>query len=377
MWARPVPPLRVAREAVAATDEPSEADPGDGVQGVGDRRRRVVARIADHLLAVRTDRPWRVAIDGITAAGKTTFADELAAALRARGAPVVRISMDGFHHPRAVRHRRGRHDPDGYYLDAYDFGALAEHVLGPLGPGGDRRYRPAVIDLATDTVLDPQWCEAPGDAVVVVDGSFLQRELRAVWDDVVFLDCSPDVALARGVERDADLLGGAGRARELFAARYHPACRRYLDEHDPAASATVVVGHDDPARPELRRIGGRAGTTTSLFSYGTLQQPEVQVHTFGRHLAGRPAAVTGFAQSWIAIADPAVVAASGLDRHPVVTRSDDPHAEVTGTVFEITTDELAAADLYEVDDYRRTLASCTSGEAAWLYVAAELLAEDG
>ena len=50
----------------------------------------------------------RVGIDGVDGAGKTCFADELAAALRRRGRPVVRVSVDDFHQVREIRYRRGR-----------------------------------------------------------------------------------------------------------------------------------------------------------------------------------------------------------------------------------------------------------------------------
>ena len=104
-----------------------------------------------------------------------------------------------------------------------------------------------------------------------------------------------------------------------------------------------------------------------LFSYGTLRQPEVQLATFGRLLAGRETAVVGFRLEWLTITDPHVIATSGSDRHPLLV--PDPSAEpVPGTVFEISVDELLAADEYEVDDYRRVLVPLDTGEKAWVYV---------
>ena len=41
---------------------------------------------------------------------------------------------------------------------------------------------------------------------------------------------------------------------------------------------------------------------------------------------------------------------------------------VTGTVFEITAEELANADKYEVADYQRVAAPLASGRTAWVYV---------
>lgn len=55
--------------------------------------------------------------DGVDGAGKTTFADELAAVLRAAGRTVLRASVDGFHGPQAHRHRRGRHAWEGFWLE--------------------------------------------------------------------------------------------------------------------------------------------------------------------------------------------------------------------------------------------------------------------
>jgi gamma-glutamylcyclotransferase (GGCT)/AIG2-like uncharacterized protein YtfP len=107
-----------------------------------------------------------------------------------------------------------------------------------------------------------------------------------------------------------------------------------------------------------------------LFSYGTLQDKAVQRATFGRELTGWPDAITGYAQSLVAIDDPEVIATSGKTHHPIVRASTDPDDEIPGTVFEITAEELAAADEYEVSDYQRVSVPLKSGGQAWVYVAA-------
>ncbi|MEV0531835.1 gamma-glutamylcyclotransferase family protein [Kitasatospora sp. NPDC050463] len=107
-----------------------------------------------------------------------------------------------------------------------------------------------------------------------------------------------------------------------------------------------------------------------LFSYGTLQLPEVQLARFGRLLEARPDALPGFRLTWIAITDPEVIAASGTDRHPLVVASSDDADAVEGSVFAITDGELAAADDYEVDDYVRTEVVLRSGAKSWAYLAA-------
>jgi gamma-glutamylcyclotransferase (GGCT)/AIG2-like uncharacterized protein YtfP len=108
--------------------------------------------------------------------------------------------------------------------------------------------------------------------------------------------------------------------------------------------------------------------TALLFSYGTLHQPEVQRTTFGRELNGRPDAIVGYELDDVTITDPHVIATSGSDRHPILRPTDRPDAAVEGMVFAISDADLAAADDYEVDDYRRVAVPLRSGEQAWVYV---------
>ena len=99
--------------------------------------RDVAGRIADPRAL---GRPVLVGIDGMDGAGKTTFADELAAELLREGRSVVRIGVDGFHRPRDERYRRGRHSPEGFWADSYDYDALRTQVLEPFAPGGSHPF---------------------------------------------------------------------------------------------------------------------------------------------------------------------------------------------------------------------------------------------
>ncbi len=107
-----------------------------------------------------------------------------------------------------------------------------------------------------------------------------------------------------------------------------------------------------------------------LFSYGTLQQEEVQLATFGRRLEGRADALPGYATSLLVIEDAGVIATSGKTHHLLALPSGNPADEVAGVVFKITPEELAAADTYEVSDYKRVAVRLKSGLEAFVYVAA-------
>jgi gamma-glutamylcyclotransferase (GGCT)/AIG2-like uncharacterized protein YtfP len=106
----------------------------------------------------------------------------------------------------------------------------------------------------------------------------------------------------------------------------------------------------------------------SLFSYGTLQQPEVQLANYGRLLTGAPDALRGYRLAPLAISDPHVIALSGKAMHTIARSSGSPEDRVEGALFEINEDELAATDAYEVDVYARIEVTLESGKMAWVYV---------
>lgn len=184
----------------------------------------------------------RVGIDGVDGAGKTHLADELAAVLAARDVPVVRASVDGFHHPAAVRHRRGRHSPEGYFLDSYDYPTMRRLLLDPLAPGGDRRVVRAVYDVHREAPVPRVVEVAPDPAVLVVDGIFLHRdELVAVWDLSVWLEVPFAVSIPRGAARgygDPDPAAASNRRYVEGQRLYRRACR-------PHERATFVVDNTD------------------------------------------------------------------------------------------------------------------------------------
>ena len=108
-------------------------------------------------------------------------------------------------------------------------------------------------------------------------------------------------------------------------------------------------------------------TMEHLFSYGTLQQPEVQLATFGRLLDSRPDRLPGYRLGLLAIDDAQVVATSGRTHHPIAARGDAADG-VPGAVLAMSLEQLRQADGYEVADYRRERVTLASGLQAWAYV---------
>jgi hypothetical protein len=106
-----------------------------------------------------------------------------------------------------------------------------------------------------------------------------------------------------------------------------------------------------------------------LFSYGTLQQEDVQLSTFGRLLTGRADALVGFEAALVRIENPEVAAAARRTHHANAAFTANRDHRVSGTAFEVTDAELAAADEYERPAaYVRIETTLASGARAWVYV---------
>ncbi len=210
----------------------------------------LLARLAAVIAELHSERIVRVAIDGVDGAGKTTLADALAPLTVAHGRPVIRASVDGFHHPRAIRYARGRHSPDGFYLNSYDYAAFRKLLLDPLGPGGSGRYVAKHFDHRIDASVDAEVQQAPPAAALIVDGIFLQRpELRSQWDLSILLKVDFKTSVPRGAQRGPDF--GSPDPGAPANQRYVGGQKRYFAECAPEQSADIVIDYDDLREPKV------------------------------------------------------------------------------------------------------------------------------
>ena len=219
------------------------------------QRRQVLQRVATIVRQRATGaRPVLVAIDGVDGAGKTVFADELADMLETQ-TTVVRASVDGFHHPATVRHRRGRGSPEGFFLDSYDYASLRRLLLAPLRGGSEREIVHAIYDVAREARVDAPVHAVPADAVLIFDGIFLHREeLRDDWDLSVFLHVPFEISIPRGAGRgygDPDPSAPSNR-------RYVEGQRLYLHRCHPERHATIVIDNSVLAEPEITADRGHS-----------------------------------------------------------------------------------------------------------------------
>jgi uridine kinase len=164
-----------------------------------------------------------VAVDGTQAADTVHFGDDLADAIRAKSHAAFRASMGDFSRPRAEREARGANSAEGGYRDTFDYSVLARVLIEPFKMGGSAAFVTAAFDVARDTQVEPKWVTAPDDAILIVDGPFLNRpELAGLWNYSVWLDVA----------------GESSAAEEL-----------YVREVGPRTKATAIVDNTDREHP--------------------------------------------------------------------------------------------------------------------------------
>jgi uridine kinase len=234
-----------AFESVSTWRQPAPA-PASAV------RTNLVNDVARQVTLLRPGR-LRVAIDGLTAAGKTSFGHELAAAVRNLGRPTLRASLDDFKNSWREARELGydRLSGEGYYRNAYDFRSARELLLGPVGPGGSGEVVLCGRDPLTGQDHRDKAVSAPAGAVLIVDSVFAFRpEYNDLWDYRIWLDVDAELALSRGISRDA-AMEGVEEAARVHRDRYHAAEMIYQAEVRPLSLADLVIDNRDFAHPRI------------------------------------------------------------------------------------------------------------------------------
>lgn len=162
-----------------------------------------------------------VAIDGCGGSGKSMLASELAA----RRQDVTIVRLDDFYDLEA---------------SAWDWRRLRRQVLDPLDADRPARYQRH--DWPTGRLAE--WHDVPVGGIVVVEGvTSMRLELGTYWDLAIWVACSRDRRLQRGVSRD----GEAARARWVEV--WMPAEDEYVRSQRPDRRADLVIDGEAPFPP--------------------------------------------------------------------------------------------------------------------------------
>lgn len=213
-------------------------------------RHEVLLGLLAGLQHVRANDRALIALDGFDGVGKTHLSQELTELVADhQSRPIVPVSIDGFHRPRADRLLAGT-GPHGFYRGSYRYDEFRTCVVEAVRAGTP--MTPAVWDVARDQPVALAPVEVPADAIVLVDGIFLQRpELADVWDATVWVDAPFTVTVPRGNARfpgqhDPDPEAAINR-------RYVDGQRLYLDDAKPSERSTWILDNTDLRHPCLTK----------------------------------------------------------------------------------------------------------------------------
>ncbi|WP_170288196.1 GNAT family N-acetyltransferase [Marilutibacter maris] len=218
------------------------------------------------------------------------------------------------------------------------------------------------LQQAESTVLLAYVDEVPAGFVQLYP-SFSSVRTARVWilNDLYVDPAARRRGVARALLETAERFAREGGASGLMleTSRDNAAARALYREAGWHEEATqwYALSFDDAAAEE------------SLFVYGTLQDAQVQRRLFGRTLSGSADALPGYRLDWLELRAPAAVATSGILRHPIIHASSANGDRVAGMRLQLSAVELAHADAYEGDDYRRVRVTLASGAQAWAYAA--------
>ncbi len=207
--------------------------------------------LATRLVEAPRDRPFRVAINGPVAVGKSHFTGDLCTCIEALGRTTRTVSVDAFLQPRSKPTQ-----PQHVYLyeKVLDLELLRDRVLVPLGPGGECSFVRGTIDRESGQEFSVESERCPRDAIFIVDGVLLLRPIVcAYWDCRIYLDAPLDVAMERAVERDLKFrqFPDDEAVRANYRARFAPLHRHYERLSDPTRNADILIDYSDLHMPRI------------------------------------------------------------------------------------------------------------------------------
>jgi len=163
-----------------------------------------------------SNRSVLLAISGPSCSGKTTLAARVGEYAIEHGRRVEVIHFDDFLRPESEYPRRSP-EHIGYYEDAFDYGGLMREVQRRSSGAGH-----------------PE--------LLIVEGEFLlRREYRDDWDVKVWIEIEDRLALARGIERDAEFFGSRQEVERIYLNRCLPANRFHRRVDEPHLVADLVL----------------------------------------------------------------------------------------------------------------------------------------
>ena len=191
-----------------------------------------------------------IGINGVDAAGKTTFASNLARKLETTGHKVVVINLDDFLNERKVRYK-DKNEIKSYINYAFDLKKLEREILRPLKENKRVETLVRVLDLERDKFFTKEY-KIEKESVILVEGVLLFRPTIAKYFDLkIFIDITNQEVIRRVVLRDGYLF--KDKIEERYEQKYIPVQELYKEEYNPRQISDIVIDNEDYNNPFIKQ----------------------------------------------------------------------------------------------------------------------------
>ncbi|OBW60495.1 uridine kinase [Solibacillus silvestris] len=179
-------------------------------------------------------RPYIIALDGLSGAGKTTLVIQLKRILK----NLVIIHIDDFIVERDKRYDTGQEQWFEYYQLQWDTEYLKEHLYQKIQQNVSPFKLPFYQKQEDTHVI--KTIDLSSNSIVIIEGIFLLRdEWKNFYDYIVFLDCPKEIRYERVLLRDT-YIGDLEARLKKYNERYWIAEEYYLIKQKPFELADYI-----------------------------------------------------------------------------------------------------------------------------------------
>lgn len=184
------------------------------------------------------DRPFIVALDGLSGAGKTTLVQKLEQEFHKHGCKVTIFHIDDHIVERKKRYDTGYEEWYEYYSLQWDVEWLRENLFERLHNNVGEITLP--FYYKTSDTYSTNRIAIETDSIVLIEGIFLQRkEWRHYCDFVIYLDVTREKRYERVRNRDT-YIGDEQEIVGKYNRRYWPGEDYYLKTENPLEQADMI-----------------------------------------------------------------------------------------------------------------------------------------
>ncbi|SEQ96042.1 kinase [Piscibacillus halophilus] len=202
---------------------------------------RIINEIIDKYEAHTKTRPFIVAIDGLSGAGKTTVTQQLENILTSQNYKVRVVHIDDHIVERHKRYNTGHDEWYEYYYLQWDVELLKRELFKKIYLNSDLTLPFYVYE--TDQIYQEK-INLDSSSIVIIEGIFLQRdEWREYLDYVCYLDCPRDIRFDRVLNRDP-YNGSHEKRLQKYKRRYWLGEEHYLHKVNPIKIADQVIKYE-------------------------------------------------------------------------------------------------------------------------------------